>query len=188
MYSLPMHLTHVLILLIPITREVCINLLKPTDWAIITFFKYNCQPRGNISEGERTIDNQSCTSHTYTTITNQSNSIATITMIWTHQGWVGTRRCCRHYRKIPKWRMAEKSSASVGIKPATLHSKFGHNGLWLHLQSDSSVLRSSGFRLVCALVKRLFGRTPWCSRHSSGQSSNLAQSREYPSKQHQPHC
>ena len=38
-----------------------------------------------FSEGEITIDNQSCTSHTHTMITNQCNSIAKITMIWAQQ-------------------------------------------------------------------------------------------------------
>ena len=40
-----------------------------------SFFRYNYQPRGYISEGERTIDNQSEQAATLYMITNQSNSI-----------------------------------------------------------------------------------------------------------------
>ena len=63
---------------------------------------------------------------------------------------------CRHYRELRSERM-EKSSSR--FEPATLRSKLlATFDLWLHLQSGSSDLRSSGSRLVCALVKRLFGR------------------------------
>ena len=49
----------------------------------LSFFNIcNWQPRGYISEGQWTIDNQSEQAATLYMITNQSNSIGTITKIW----------------------------------------------------------------------------------------------------------
>ena len=107
----------------------------------ITLFPYYIFWRGKYNS--QTIMN---ISHMLQMITNQSNSIATITMIWTQPRLSRHTMCwCRrHYREIPKWRMAEKTSASVGIEPATLRFKLGHDGLWLHLQSE--LLRLAFFR------------------------------------------
>ena len=50
----------------------------------MVLLKYNCQPRGYISKGERTIDNQSEQAATFAHDYKQSNS-ATIYTDWTQQ-------------------------------------------------------------------------------------------------------
>ena len=54
--------------------------------------------------------------------------------------------------------MVEKLCCPWGSNPRLCAPSLATLDLWLHLQSNSSSLRSSGFRLACALVKWLFGR------------------------------
>ena len=83
----------------------------------------------------------------------------------------------QHYRDRRK--TARKTSSAAGLKLATLRSTLRSKRLFC-------LAFSSGW--FSALVKLLIGRTPWRGCHFCGRGSNPAQSREYLSKQHRPHC
>ena len=83
----------------------------------------------------------------------------------------------QHYHDRRK--TARNTSSAAGLKLGTLCST-------LHSERLFCLTFSSGW--FSALVKLLIGRTPWRGRHFCGRGSNPAQSREYPSKQHRPHC
>ena len=104
---------------------------------MILFFKYNCQPRGYISEGERTIDNQSEQAATLHMITTRV-ILPQFTMIGHNKLRIGTCTRYTHYREIED---EKAETSSRGIEPATLRST---SDLVLHLANDASGFVFSG--------------------------------------------
>ena len=87
------------------------------------FFKYSCQLKGYISEGESAIDTQIKWICHISNDYNQINS-TTIYNDWTKPRLSRYMNEIHHYRNISKWRMAKKTSLSEGVKPVTLRSTF----------------------------------------------------------------
>ena len=87
-------------IILTVYSNVRIHSLYSAWGALTIFFKYNCQPRGNISEAERTIGNQSEQASTLHMITNQINSATTYNDLEATDSEWAQELFILHYRKI----------------------------------------------------------------------------------------
>ena len=88
-----------------------------------------------------------------------------------NQGWVGTRRELSSLPRASKREWPEKLRRPWGSNPRPCAPSCS---LWLHLQSDSSGLRSSGFCCSAPWYSGWLVGAPWGGRHSYGRGSNPA--------------
>ena len=125
---------------------------------------------GYISEGERSTVKQ-----LWKICHNFQGSIMQdlphLTQFGRNQGWVGTRRELSSLPRASKREWPEKLRRPWGSNPRPCAPSCS---LWLHLQSDSSGLRSSGFWCSAPWYSGWLVGAPWGGRHSYGRGSNPA--------------